>query len=151
MEMDSDGDGVVDSKDQCPDTPHGLKVDDKGCFTSANLQINFDTAKSVVKKEYMPKLEAFAKFLNANKSVNVTIEGHTDNVGSAKGNQALSEKRAKAVMNILIKEYKVDAKQLRAVGYGSTKPIADNKTAAGKAENRRIMAVANQVSQTPTK
>lgn len=151
VEMDSDGDGVVDSKDQCPNTLAGLQVDDKGCFTSANLKINFDTAKSVVKKVYMPKLEAFAKFLNANKSVNVTIEGHTDNVGSAKGNQALSEKRAKAVVAILVKEYKVDAKQLKAVGYGEAKPIADNKTAAGKAENRRIMAVADQVSQTPTK
>ncbi len=151
VEVDSDGDGVVDSKDKCPNTLAGLKVDDQGCFISADLKINFDTSKSVVKKEYMAKLEAFAKFLNDNKSVNVTIEGHTDNAGKAKANQTLSERRAKAVMDILVKEYKVDAKQLKSVGYGATKPIASNKTAAGKAENRRIMAVADKVSQTPTK
>ncbi len=150
-EKDSDGDGVVDSKDMCPNTPKGLKVDDKGCFTSANLKINFDNDKAVVKKEYMPKLEAFAKFLNSNEPVNVVIEGHTDNKASAKYNQKLSEKRANAVRDILIKEYKVDANRIKAVGYGLTKPIADNKTAAGRAENRRIMAVVDKESQTPVK
>lgn len=151
VDGDEDGDGVKDSKDMCPHTLKGLKVDDKGCFTSANLMINFDTNKAVVKKEYMSKLEAFANFLNKSEPVNVIIEGHTDSVASDAYNQKLSEKRANAVMDILIKEYKVDAKRLKAVGYGETKPIADNKTKAGKAENRRMMAVVDKATQVPTK
>lgn len=147
VDGDADGDGVKDSKDMCPNTLKGLKVDEKGCFHSANLMINFDTDKSIVKKQYMPKLEAFAKFLNESEPVNVTIEGHTDSVASDKYNQKLSERRANAVMSILVKEYKVDAKRLKAVGYGESKPIADNKTKAGRAENRRMMAVADKETQ----
>jgi OOP family OmpA-OmpF porin len=131
----------------CPNTLKGLKVDDKGCFHSANLMINFDTDKAVVKKEYMPKLETFAKFLNESEPVNVVIEGHTDSTASDAHNQKLSEKRANAVMDILIKEYKVDSKRLKAVGYGETKPIASNKTKKGRAENRRIMAVVDKETQ----
>ncbi len=151
IDGDADGDGVKDSKDMCPNTLKGLKVDEKGCFHSAKLKVNFDTDKSVVKKAYMPELEAFANFLNKSEPVNVTIEGHTDSTASDKYNQKLSEKRANAVMDILVKEYKVDAKRLKAVGYGEAKPIADNKTKAGRAENRRIMAVADKETQVPTK
>lgn len=147
IDGDADGDGVKDSKDMCPNTLKGLKVDDKGCFHSANLMINFDTDKAVVKKEYMPKLEAFANFMNTSEPVNVVIEGHTDSTASDAHNQKLSEKRANAVMNILVKEYKVDAKRLKAVGYGEAKPAASNKTKKGRAENRRIMAVADKETQ----
>ena len=68
----------------------------------------------------------------------VQVEGHTDNVGSAKGNLALSQKRADSVMNYLIKNYKTDAKRLKAKGFGDSVPIADNKTEAGRAKNRRV-------------
>jgi OmpA-OmpF porin, OOP family len=147
VEKDSDGDGVMDSKDACPNTPNGLKVDDKGCFKSATLKVNFDTAKSVVKKQYMAEIANFAKFMNDNKSLNVTIEGHTDNAGNAKYNQKLSEKRANAIKDVLVKEYKVSADRIKAVGYGQAKPIASNATKEGKAENRRIMVVGSQESQ----
>lgn len=150
VDGDEDGDGVKDSKDMCPHTLKGLKVDDKGCFHSANLMVNFDIDKAIVKKEYMPKLEAFANFLNKSEPVNVIIEGHTSSPGSVKHNQTLSEKRANAVMDILIKEYKVEASRLKAVGYGELKPIADNKTKAGRAENRRMMAVVDKATQVPT-
>lgn len=114
---------------------------EKVVVKEVNLQINFDNNKAVVKKEYKAKLEEFAKFMNENKEYSVTIEGHTDNTASAKYNQKLSERRANAVRDILIKEYKVDANRIKAVGYGLTKPIASNKTKEGKAQNRRIVAV----------
>lgn len=117
------------------------KKAEKVVVKEVDLKINFDNNKAVVKKEYNSKLADFAKFMNEHKEYSVTIEGHTDNTASAKYNQKLSEKRANAVRDILVKEYKVDASRIKAVGYGLTKPIADNKTKEGKAQNRRIVAV----------
>jgi outer membrane protein OmpA-like peptidoglycan-associated protein len=68
------------------------------------------------------------------------VEGHTDNVGTADFNQKLSEQRAKAVMQYLV-ERGIDANRLQSVGYGFTKPVADNKTDEGKAKNRRVELV----------
>jgi len=68
----------------------------------------------------------------------VQIEGHTDNVGKAASNMTLSQKRAESVMNYLVAKYKTPADRLSAKGFGDTKPIADNKTDAGKAKNRRV-------------
>jgi outer membrane protein OmpA-like peptidoglycan-associated protein len=68
----------------------------------------------------------------------VTVEGHTDNVGNKKANLTLSQKRAESVVAWEIKNGGVDKKQLKAKGYGDTKPIADNKTEDGRAKNRRV-------------
>ena len=68
----------------------------------------------------------------------VQIEGHTDNVGKPASNLTLSQKRAESVMNYLVMNYKTPADRLSAKGFGDTKPIADNKTDAGKAKNRRV-------------
>ena len=82
-----------------------------------------DTVASIVKK--------YPRFL-------VTVEGHTDNVGSKKANKSLSQKRAEAVVEWLIKNGGVEKKQLKAKGYGDAKPIANNKTEEGRAKNRRV-------------
>jgi OmpA-OmpF porin, OOP family len=71
----------------------------------------------------------------------LTIEGHTDNVGKAKANQALSEKRAAAVRQFLIDSYQVDGARLQAKGLGQTKPVGSNDTAEGKQSNRRVELV----------
>lgn len=68
----------------------------------------------------------------------VTVEGHTDNVGDKKGNMTLSQKRAEAVMAWLVKSGGVPSKNLKAKGFGDSKPIADNKTPAGRNKNRRV-------------
>ncbi len=129
---------VVESPKEVKQEP---KKVEKKAVKEVNLQINFDNNKAIVKKEYGSKLAEFAKFMNENKEYSVTIEGHTDNTASTKYNQRLSEKRANAVMDILTKEYKVDASRVKAVGYGSKKPIADNKEKEDKAQNRRIVAL----------
>jgi OOP family OmpA-OmpF porin len=144
--VDSDHDGVIDSKDKCPDTPTNLAVDANGCpiletqQMRQTLLVNFDTAKSDVKPQYNDELEKFAKFLRQYTNTNAVIEGHTDSDGSDKYNQALSERRAKAVMNSLIKDHNIPASRLSAVGYGESRPIAANSTAEGKQRNRRIEA-----------
>ena len=140
---DSDGDGVIDELDQCPDTMKGSKVDTVGCMTLVNLNINFDTNKSDIKDSYNSRIAEFAKMMNANPKLKATIGAHTDSVGSDAYNQKLSERRAASTVNAL-KALKVDAARIKAVGYGETKPTASNATAEGRAENRRVEAVMNK-------
>jgi OOP family OmpA-OmpF porin len=69
-----------------------------------------------------------------------TIEGHTDNIATAKYNVKLSQRRAAGVVKMLVEKFGIDKSRLTAKGYGLTKPIADNKTAEGRQKNRRTMA-----------
>ncbi|MCT7545965.1 OmpA family protein [Aliarcobacter cryaerophilus] len=137
---DSDGDGVIDELDQCPDTMKGAKVDSVGCMTLINLNVNFDTAKSEIKDIYGTRIHDFAKVMNTDKKLKADIEGHTDAVGSVQYNQKLSERRAASVVKALT-DLGVEKSRLKAVGYGKSRPIASNETAEGRAENRRVHAV----------
>ncbi|MBT1702492.1 OmpA family protein [Chryseosolibacter indicus] len=99
--------------------------------------IFFDAGKSVLKKESYAELERVADFLDNNKLIKIEIAGHTDNVGNATSNQKLSQGRAQAVADFIVSKG-IDKSRVSAKGYGSNKPVASNKTAAGKAENRRV-------------
>jgi len=101
------------------------------------LDILFDTGKSTIKPESLPLIDEIHTLLASNASLNVSIEGHTDNVGNAAGNKTLSENRAKAVMNALLAKGIVK-ERLSAVGWGQEKPVADNRTDDGRAKNRRV-------------
>lgn len=136
---DSDGDGVIDELDECPNTMAKAKVDSVGCMTLVNLNINFDTNKSDIKDSYNSRIAEFAKMMNANPKLKATIGAHTDSVGSDAYNQKLSERRAASTVEAL-KALKVDASKIKAVGYGETKPVASNDTVEGRAENRRVEA-----------
>ena len=146
-EGDSDGDGVLDSRDRCPDTPRNLAVDANGCpildrsQRRQELQVNFDFDKSDVKPQYDAEIADFAEFMATYGNTNVVIEGHTDSVGTDAYNQGLSERRANAVRNELVNEHNVAADRVSAVGYGESRPVDTNDTAAGRANNRRIEAV----------
>ena len=103
--------------------------------------INFDTGKAAIKPESKPLLDEIGKLLNDNKDLKLSIEGHTDNVGNKAMNQKLSEQRAAAVKNDLVSNSKIDPNRLVTKGFGDTKPIADNGTDDGKAQNRRVELV----------
>lgn len=137
---DSDGDGVIDSLDECPNTMAKAKVDSVGCMTLVNLNINFDNNSSVIKDSYNTRIVEFANMMKANPKLKATIGAHTDSVGSDAYNQKLSERRAASTVEAL-KALKVDPSKITAVGYGETKPVATNATAEGKAQNRRVEAV----------
>jgi len=99
--------------------------------------IYFDVGKSIVKPESFPIIDQIVAFLKDHPAIRVEIEGHTDNTGAASNNQTLSEKRAESIRAEIIKRG-IDPGRLEAKGYGSSKPVADNKTAAGRTQNRRV-------------
>ncbi|NJL59566.1 MAG: OmpA family protein [Desulfobacteraceae bacterium] len=166
--LDSDGDGVPDDRDLCPDTPagtqvndrgcpieerelpppvsdvpclevpktlKGVKADDKGCWMLESMLFDFN--KAIIKKKYYGQLNELAKTLKRNPDLRIIIHGHTDNIGTAEYNQRLSEKRAQAVLKYL-KKKGVEPKRLSTVGYGYSKSAGSNKTAQGRAKNRRV-------------
>jgi len=101
-------------------------------------QVHFETGKAVIKEDSFQLLKDVAKVLVENPHIRrVEIQGHTDNVGNPKKNLQLSQDRADAVRAFLIGQG-VAADRLLSVGYGDTKPVADNKTEQGRAANRRV-------------
>ncbi len=138
--IDTDGDSVADASDLCPTTPAGTKVNEFGCEPTQNITldgVNFATGSARLTPNSLPILTAAAKTLNNNSSLNVEISGYTDNQGLAYLNKRLSQRRANSVMIQLIKDG-VDANRLSAKGYGEKNPIASNRTANGRATNRRV-------------
>jgi OOP family OmpA-OmpF porin len=104
------------------------------------LYINFETGKSDIKPESQPVIGQMVEMLKQNPGLNISIEGHTDDVGTAQSNQILSENRAQSVMKALITQG-IPGSRLSAKGFGASKPIADNRTEEGKAKNRRVEIV----------
>ncbi len=102
--------------------------------------INFSTNDFSLDDNSKRIIDLFIEFLNENPTVKVEIQGHTDNIGDDKSNQKLSEERAKSVYDYVLSQ-NVDSNRLKYKGYGESKPIADNNTAAGRAKNRRTVFV----------
>jgi len=105
------------------------------------LNVEFDTAKSVVKEKYYDDIKSIADFMMMHPETKALIEGHTDNVGNAEYNDRLSEARANSVRQYLIDKFGIDGARLKAVGYGMDHPIASNDTEEGRQQNRRVDAV----------
>jgi OOP family OmpA-OmpF porin len=146
VDLDSDGDGVPDSLDQCPNTPKGIKVDRVGCpfpipeKVSITLLVEFDFDKAVVKPQYHGDLQKVANFLKAYPDTTAELEGHTDSIGSDEYNMKLSQRRAASVKKYLVEKLGIDAARLSSVGYGESRPVASNKTDEGRQKNRRVVA-----------
>ena len=153
-DLDNDKDGIPDKVDQCPDLPetkNGYK-DEDGCpdinpdlvVVNRDLgkieikqKVYFDTGKATIKPISFKLLNEVAAVLKANPSMEVLVEGHTDSVGSDALNMKLSGARANSVREYMIGQG-VEATRLTAIGFGKTKPIADNGTADGREMNRRV-------------
>jgi OOP family OmpA-OmpF porin len=137
-ELDGDGDGVPDSRDKCPETPKGDKVDTVGCSLTRKLEVYFDNDSSKLKPESFKNLDLTVDFLKAVPTATGVIEGYTDSTGSDAYNQRLSEQRAKAVLDYIVSKG-IDPSRLESKGLGESQPVADNKTAEGRAQNRRVV------------
>jgi OmpA-OmpF porin, OOP family len=101
--------------------------------------VNFDTAKATIRAESFAQLDTVVDFMVHKKNARVEISGHTDNVGNAKANKVLSEKRAEACRNYIVSKG-IDRQRLDALGFGDERPIAPNDTDEGRQKNRRIEA-----------
>jgi outer membrane protein W/outer membrane protein OmpA-like peptidoglycan-associated protein len=137
---DSDGDGVCDDADKCPNTPAGAKVDKVGCPLEQTLKVLFDFDSAELRAESITELERVVTFMNDVPFATSLIEGHTDSVGTEEYNLKLSDRRAKAVYDYLTSRG-VDPARLSSIGHGESKPIADNATAEGRQQNRRVMLI----------
>ena len=160
---DADGDGVPDDLDQCPGTPAGTPVDDKGCplppppppcktpepgervslkgcgtgDTIVLRGVNFEFDKSRLTQNAKSILDGVSEELVANPGIQIELGGHTDSKGTDEYNQQLSEKRANTVVKYLT-DKGVAGDRMTAAGYGEAQPVADNDTDEGRELNRRV-------------
>ncbi|MES2810259.1 MAG: OmpA family protein, partial [Bacteroidota bacterium] len=150
LKKDSDGDGVADQFDKCPNTPAGTVVDGSGCpivfpkvveaaaapagAAYSNIQFEFDS--SVLRTSSYPVLDATSADLRAT-GAKVEVGGYASSEGTAAHNLNLSKDRANSVKTYLVNSG-VDAKNVKVKGYGETNPIADNSTEEGRVLNRRV-------------
>ncbi|GGH16539.1 DUF6089 family protein [Pedobacter zeae] len=154
---DTDGDGVADKLDKCPDTPAGTVVDGSGCplktpekvvekvivteedrkvVNEAIKNLEFDLGKATIRPKSYASLNRVAALL-IQKNFSLKLAGHTDNTGSKELNLRLSKERAESVKAYLVSQG-ANASRIEATGYGMGQPIASNKTAAGRQQNRRV-------------
>ncbi len=168
---DTDGDGISDNKDECPTTPglamyKGCPApEEKAPLSVAKIDtltaptmvrpvtdsvtnalnelaqfIYFETNKATLTPSSTGGLQKIVALLKTRSFSSLVIEGHTDNTGTDRRNAALSKERAQTVLNYLTKAG-IDVKKLTAKGFGATRPVADNATAEGRAQNRRTVFV----------
>ncbi|ERP92380.1 hypothetical protein Q670_09390 [Alcanivorax sp. P2S70] len=139
--LDSDHDGISDERDQCPNTLAGARVDANGCMivnqTITFNNINFELNAARISPGSRQPLDTLVQALRSQTDIHIEIAGHSDNTGSAAYNQTLSDQRARAVRQYLIQQG-IDGARLSAKGYGESEPVADNRTASGRAMNRRV-------------
>ena len=152
---DTDGDGVADKLDKCPGTPAGTVVDGSGCplvapkpqvtviteedrkvVSEAIKNLEFDLGKATIRSKSYASLNRVAGLL-VQKNFSLKLAGHTDNTGSKELNLRLSKERAESVKAYLVSQG-ANASRIEATGYGMGQPIATNKTAAGRQQNRRV-------------
>lgn len=142
---DTDGDGIDDSRDKCPNIAGTVANDgcpeitkeDKKTLEVAMQAVQFQTGSAVLKPESNIVLTQISEIMGRYPDFIMTIGGHTDNVGSASANQVLSEKRAKACYDFLVKKG-VDPSRISSAGYGESRPITTNENEKGRSLNRRV-------------
>jgi len=137
--LDSDGDGVLDTEDQCPTTPVGTPVGSDGCefFTGAIEGIVFNSGSDILTDDSRGILGEVVSVLNQYPQARISISAHTDAQGPGDANLDLSKRRAISVTRFLV-EQGIDGSRLSPQAFGETQPIQSNDTASGRAANRRV-------------
>ncbi|WP_426359947.1 OmpA family protein [Pseudocolwellia sp. HL-MZ19] len=143
---DYDSDGVIKAREKCDETVLGASIDNYGCGNQITkmepfkINVKFANDSFAIPDLAYDKIKELADFLKENEKIEVVIEGHTSKVGKVTHNQTLSEQRAKAVVLVLIHDFKIPEARLNYVGYGFQRLENEAQTDEAHAANRRIMA-----------
>ncbi|QCU89335.1 OmpA family protein [Thiomicrorhabdus sediminis] len=151
--MDADRDGVLDADDLCPNTAEGVVVNEHGCEPKAIVLTNivFDSWEHAIRDDQAAILKSDAGALNKlEEGEALLITGHTDWQGSQGLNERLSWRRANSTKEFLVKEFQIAEDRILIDGKGETQPIADNNTAEGRQQNRRIEMKIIKIDEIPT-
>ncbi|TDO98781.1 OmpA family protein [Marinomonas balearica] len=144
--QDQDKDGVIDARDNCPNTPIKSLVDNNGCpghsikQLSSELDVHFETGKYELKTEFYSGLVELGKFLQKNPETIAVITGHTDDIGNDEANEILSQQRAQSIANALSEKFKININRIVALGYGEARPLNPNNSDIDRKRNRRVQA-----------
>lgn len=153
---DTDGDGVMDCRDFCPGTEKGAMVKADGCpipvaeTLQHEIDVRFGFNSAEIQSTFESQLIRLRELLLEEPHLVVTFEGHADWKGPQTYNQPLSERRAEACRQFVLRETRINPERVRAVGYGELKPIADNGTEEGRARNRRVTVIISDVRNETT-
>ncbi|MEL6986474.1 MAG: OmpA family protein [Bacteroidota bacterium] len=142
---DTDGDGIIDSRDRCPARAGtaanngcpSITAEDRAILTRAITDVRFETGKAELKTSSFAVLNQIADLMAKYPDYNLVISGHTDNVGEEGKNQLLSEDRARACFNYLLRKG-VQGYRMKSFGFGESQPIDSNQTETGRSRNRRV-------------
>ncbi len=132
---DSDGDGVIDELDQCPNTPRGAPVNFAGCWEISGVYFDFN--KSEIKPGFYPILNQHIEILKQNPNLKYEVQGHTDSLGPEQYNLKLSDQRARSIEHYF-SSHGIPSESLTSQGYGESRPIDSNETKEGRQHNRRV-------------
>lgn len=152
---DTDGDGVPDYRDQCPDTPRGHVVDEDGCTVMVEqnirqeLVVNFEFDSADVQSRFYNDIEELAEVMQEHSDVSIEIGGHTDLIGPEDYNQGLSERRAQAVKDVLVNRFNISADRISTRGYGMRRPIVNEISLEANPRNRRIESTLSTTEEVP--
>ncbi|XPV69499.1 MAG: OmpA family protein [Halarcobacter sp.] len=155
VKQDIDGDGIIDSEDDCLETnpcgkegcvkptevPKTKIVEDKIKITELN--VFFDVDEYVIKEDFIEKIKQLIGFLDKNQNNKVLIKGYADSDGTNVHNMELSKNRANAVKNYILNNSKIDESRISTEWYGEEKPFNDNVTEKQKEQNRRVIVILN--------
>ena len=146
-DRDDDGDGVANHRDKCPNTTnHMARIDENGCYitqqtrTEIKLNVEFDFDSAEPRQAHAREVGRVADFMEEHPRSVVVMEGHTDSFGTIEYNQALSERRARAIADVLMSSFGITGGRVSSIGFGETSPVATNETEAGRQQNRRVSA-----------
>jgi outer membrane protein OmpA-like peptidoglycan-associated protein len=152
-QCDADNDGVADCRDLCPESGFGVLVDAQGCTLPVvepwreDVRVEFDFESHELRPQFEPLLVKVQERLKSAPNLVVTLEGHTDWKGPQSYNEPLSGRRAEACREFLLKDPAIAPSRVRTRAFGELRPVADNASEEGRARNRRVEALFEDIRQ----